>query len=70
MADPTNKAFRWENFFVSFELILVNLVFGYVILFYLVWLWIHWPHHVLQICITFYARTIFLEMIHIVTLVY
>ena len=47
-----------------------SVVFGYVILFYLVWLWIHWPHHVLQICITFYARTIFLEMIHIVTLVY
>ena len=70
MADPTNKAFRWENFFVSFELILVNLVFGYVILFYLAWLWLNWPHHVLQICITFYAWTVFLEMIHVVTLFY
>jgi cellulose synthase/poly-beta-1,6-N-acetylglucosamine synthase-like glycosyltransferase len=38
IANPSKASFRWANFFVSFELITVNLVFGYVVLIYSAWL--------------------------------
>jgi biofilm PGA synthesis N-glycosyltransferase PgaC len=70
MADPTNRSFTWENFFVSFELIVVNLIFGYVILFYTLWLTMNCPGQLLFVCITFYVWSLFLELIHVATMFY
>jgi poly-beta-1,6-N-acetyl-D-glucosamine synthase len=70
MADPTNQQFRWQNFFVSFELIVVNLIFGYVILFYTLWLAMQWPSNLMFVGITFYVWSSFLELIHVATMFY
>ena len=70
MADPGNAAFRWNNFLVSCEQILVNLVFGYVILFYLAWLCVHQPQHLIFVALTFYLWSALLELIHVLTLFY
>jgi biofilm PGA synthesis N-glycosyltransferase PgaC len=70
MANPTKASFRWSNFFVSFELITVNLVFGYVILIYSAWLCANKPHHALFVAFTFYAYTLLLEFINVLTLTY
>lgn len=70
MANPTKASFRWANFFVSFELITVNLVFGYVILIYSARLCLNQPHHALFVAFTFYVYTLLLEFINVLTLTY
>ncbi|MFP6763675.1 MAG: glycosyltransferase [Planctomycetaceae bacterium] len=70
LADPRNAAFRWNNFLVSCEQILVNLVFGYLIVFYLIWLSVHWPQHLIFVALTFYLWSAFLELVHVLTLFY
>jgi len=70
MATPTNQAFRWTNFFVSFELILVNLIFGFVILLYPFWLWGNMPSDLLFTALSFYGYAVDLEIIHVLTLFY
>jgi cellulose synthase/poly-beta-1,6-N-acetylglucosamine synthase-like glycosyltransferase len=70
LANPTDAAFRWTNFFVSFEVILINLVFGYVILFYIFWVVTNNPSQLLYAGGTFYILSLCLEFIHVLTLFY
>ena len=70
MAVPTDASFRWRNFFVSFELMLVNLIFGYVILLYLFWLALNCPEQILFVGLTFYLWSLCLDVIHLLTLFY
>lgn len=70
LADPTAANFRWTNWWVSFELILINLVFGYVILIYGAWITINFPRNVPMVLLTFYACSLGLEVIHILSLLY
>ena len=70
LADPTQAHFRWTNFLVSFELIMVNFVFGYVILLYAAWISFNRPNNVIFTGLTFYAWSLLLEIVHILILCY